>query len=1046
MTGGARDDARASADGGTSTVAMARRSEADARASVAPAQKPWGASASFGRGAVKPPAHGTRGAATARAKENDPYAHVRSRVAATANAKPAASNLPPAASAVAQKPKKTRSRPPAPAPVPAPALAAVPPVPSREMLGGLGAAASGIDHLPPALAPFRAQDWSSASATAPVTSDTATALVAGCTLHDLAPEDKRKVAKLIKQVVEYAESKKRLEAELDETHVRLDACERSRDDAMKAEETRKAELRALTAKLDKALATVEAYRRREKRENENAARNAAPMVAAPPPAASELWRVSPMTRAVVDEVRAVLRRGRISPNPSQRDNASGCFAVGGARASPLPERSEVRSPAERQRPPLAVAPTAAKEKDASRREPPSARTARVPVPGLSPASSRDLARLGALSMPRAATAVYAPPTTTTRASTDAREEEGEGVVPGKSPTKASRMRAAAAAAASAAFRARGEAFPATPELPEEVRAAAHAEPAASSPEDAFVAALAAGAAAAAAASGGWTNPATSPGAVPAAADAERVLRFDPHRGAAGAFYFDDTSETASEVRSVRSERAGEERTVRQALGVPEAESPAPPRSVSLATATRALVGLDDDMTAYGRKATLLTDSFGTEATEAVPWWERGGRGVSEEADAMHRLGRNKDGDDAESSARRKPLASAFAPVRGEGASRLATIAARMARDDAYAERDAAPRSPHVPAPPAWLVAAAARVRKRAETETRGETATLRESIEEAPIVTPPSVHRLASSFAEPDAMIDDGRPSRETKTNGEKKGRRPLDPTRLSRAHAAVRAAAAAVDAALAGDTDLDADNDKPSSSRAVSEPSEPVVDAPGVSAREMRTENPASIEPPAEDASGARANANETRGGDDGIPAPSPVGGLGDGTKTKRDPGERDRNRDVRSEPVEVETSAKVSNVTSPNFSHPSSSQRARRSVAFDADLIDLVDEVDELGAFPGATAEPVFDREGETDYAYASRGRDAARPANPRAAAAAAARRVAGRARACPEKARRRRLADEVTRREAQRAGERARAHKADWRVDYRSFSEGKRGEALL
>ena len=175
--------------------------------------------------------------------------------------------------------------------------------------------------------------------------------------------------------------------------MRLDACERSRDDAMKAEETRKAELRALTAKLDKALATVEGYRRREKRENENAARNAAPMVAAPPPAASELWRVSPMTRAVVDEVRAVLRRGRISPNPSHRDNASGSFAVGGARASPLPERSEVRSPAERQRPPLAVAPTAAKEKDASRREPPAARTARVPVPGLSPASSRDLARL-----------------------------------------------------------------------------------------------------------------------------------------------------------------------------------------------------------------------------------------------------------------------------------------------------------------------------------------------------------------------------------------------------------------------------------------------------------------------------------------------------------------------------------------------------------------------------------------------------------------------------------------------------------------------------
>ena len=100
-----------------------------ARASVAPAQKPWGASASFGRGAVKPPAHGTRGAATARAKENDPYAHVRSRVAATQNASPKASLLPPAASAMAHKPKMSRSRPPAPAPAPAPALAAAPPRP-----------------------------------------------------------------------------------------------------------------------------------------------------------------------------------------------------------------------------------------------------------------------------------------------------------------------------------------------------------------------------------------------------------------------------------------------------------------------------------------------------------------------------------------------------------------------------------------------------------------------------------------------------------------------------------------------------------------------------------------------------------------------------------------------------------------------------------------------------------------------------------------------------------------------------------------------------
>ena len=110
-------------------------------------------------------------------------------------------------------------------------------------------------------------------------------------------------------------------------------------------------------------------------------------------------------------------------------------------------------------------------------------------------------------------------------------------------------------------------------------------------------------------------------------------------------------------------------------------------------------------------------------------------------------------------------------------------------------------------------------------------------------------------------------------------------------------------------------------------------------------------------------------------------------------------------------------------------------------------MDEVDELRLFAGDDASGDargarrrFGRDSKTDCPYT-------RPANPRAAAAAAARRVAGRARALPEKARRRRLADEVTRRETQRRREHARdAEKAEWRVNYRSFSEGKRGETLL
>ena len=116
-------------------------------------------------------------------------------------------------------------------------------------------------------------------------------------------------------------------------------------------------------------------------------------------------------------------------------------------------------------------------------------------------------------------------------------------------------------------------------------------------------------------------------------------------------------------------------------------------------------------------------------------------------------------------------------------------------------------------------------------------------------------------------------------------------------------------------------------------------------------------------------------------------------------------------------------------------------------------MDEVDELRLFAGDDdasgdaygARRRFGRDGKkTDCPYT-------RPTNPRAAAAAAARRVAGRAygqSVLPEKARRRRLADEVTRRETQRRREHSGtlAEKAEWRVNYRSFSEGKRGEPLL
>ena len=643
--------------------------------------------------------------------------------------------------------------------------------------------------------------------------------------------------------------------------------------------------------------------------------------------------------------------------------------------------------------------------------------------------------------------MYAPPTGTTRThAPDAPEGGGEDHrgAPRKSPTKASRMRAAAAAAAGARAGAheRAGVVPATPELPEEVRAAAHAAAAASSPEDAFVAALAAGAAAAAAGVGGgrlWTDPPASPGAVPGPAafgaprrssgplERERVLRFDPRSGAAGAFYFDASSETGSEAQSERA--ACVARTVRQALGVPEPESTeSPPRGVSLAAATRALVRLDDDMTAYGA-ATMQPSTFA-----------------------------NLDG----VSPPRRKRASAFAPVRDEGASRLATIAARMARDDAYAERDAAPRSPHVPAPPASLVAAAARARVAAG---GGDAAALGEPVGEAirtgdaadavpcrrgrfaprtvasPLVT---ASATASGPAE-DRKLSANENPRTGKAQPEK-----LNPTRLSRAHAAVRAAAAAVDAALAGDAHVDADDAVPETPEppfAEETPSEderiPIV-APTEAPRED-PEDPEVPEDPADEPRSVRADRAEK--------APTKLDPAPRERSTSTDPVER--TDDVRPVPLAETKDILPDDEKSSGSSPSSSTQRARRSeTAFDADLIDLVDEVDELRLFA-----PVDDDASGDAYGARRRfGRDGkktdcpyTRRTNPRAAAAAAARRVAGRAygqSVLPEKARRRRLADEVTRRETQRRREHSGtlAEKAEWRVNYRSFSEGKRGEPLL
>ena len=320
------------------------------------APKPWGAPVSFGRGAVKPAAHGTR-VGVPKAKENDQYAHVMSRVSTSGYPAASATFVSPAGSAMKQQRKLNKSNPLAPAPGTAPGTGACPPPPSdgtmsRSVPGAACDASRQIREDTEALPLALSNDWPSAVQSMNTSSSTSTALRLGCTLHDLTPEDKRKVAKLIKQVVEYAEGKKKLELENEEMNSKLSACEQSRDAARKSESTRKQELAMLTKKLDSTLAAMEGYKRKDvgkgntttrvdnddrldkisfgNEKKENGYHDDA------------LWRqigaASPMTRAVVDEVRAVLAGER---NTASMGNQSG----------------KHQSPQERQRPPLAVGPT-----------------------------------------------------------------------------------------------------------------------------------------------------------------------------------------------------------------------------------------------------------------------------------------------------------------------------------------------------------------------------------------------------------------------------------------------------------------------------------------------------------------------------------------------------------------------------------------------------------------------------------------------------------------------------------------------------------------
>ena len=83
--------------------------------------------------------------------------------------------------------------------------------------------------------------------------------------HDLGPEEKRKVAKLIRQVVELSEARSKLEKELDDLRARCVTEEGARKDAQAAEANGRAEIETLRGKLARARHHQRARARRRAR-------------------------------------------------------------------------------------------------------------------------------------------------------------------------------------------------------------------------------------------------------------------------------------------------------------------------------------------------------------------------------------------------------------------------------------------------------------------------------------------------------------------------------------------------------------------------------------------------------------------------------------------------------------------------------------------------------------------------------------------------------------------------------------------------------------
>jgi len=517
---------------------------------------------------------------------------------------------------------------------------------------------------------------------------------AGCSLHDLRAEEKRKVAKLIRQVVEYADARKKLEAGLKDA---TEACERERERARRAEE----EAESVKAKLSNAFALIRSYQAQIRAKDDELARRAvavaAPLPSPSPPAKAALVEAptsgAVVVRAATAAAAAELEAAATPPPPPPREDDV-----------EEEEEEDDDEPAEESEPEPGTPPVA------TTRALVVAAAASSPfIPGLSPVSSRDLRRLSRLAgAPPPPTAVVvkaaggsgneksskmasAAAAAAARVMQHRESAESPTTAATETPSPAATLKLTLSPSPSPEGMGAEETESTTPLLPQEVRDAAAAA-AAADPNDALVAALAAGAAAAGEARGANGEGAMPP-PPPTTTRQNRVLRFDPSVGAAGAFYFSDASVTPPTAATTAAAASaispsswnvdpGEEEALRT-LNPPAAAPPAVPGLDQGADA----FGSFEAAEAYAEAAVKLED------TETA-WAEA--RAAADAAEAL--VASRRDGGGGGGGVKK-----VFKIVRAAEVQTSPPVAPRAATREAavcFTASPNAPASPDVPQPPA----------------------------------------------------------------------------------------------------------------------------------------------------------------------------------------------------------------------------------------------------------------------------------------------------------------------------------------------------------